>query len=168
MTADAHALTGLQRASCLAAYGHIFPPDLHSFPIEATKEHRRQTLTVHEETTLVAKREGVLERGSSPTGPTISTPLFVAPGEWGKGIGGQLHDAADHDLASRGFERCYLWVVEKNHRARRFYEARGSVSDDRTDTSRFPPDPRLLACQLELPVDRGQATLMLTGWQGSE
>jgi len=167
VAADAEALTELQRSTCLVAYGHIFPPELYPFPIEATKEHWRQTLTAHEETVLVAGRKNV-PAGVIAYRSDYVHSLFVAPDEWGKGIGGLLHDAAVRELASGGIGRCNLWVMEENHRARRFYEARGWVPDGRTDTSRFPPHPRLLAYQLVLPVDRGLATPTLTGSQGSE
>src|SRR6266542_2872423 len=109
-TADSDALTELQRAACLAAYGHIFPPDLYPFPIEATKEHWRQTLVADEETVLVAEQEG-LPAGVIAYRSDYFHSLFVAPEEWGKGIGGRLHDAAVADLATQGFERCSLWVM---------------------------------------------------------
>lgn len=51
--------------------------------------------------------------------------LYVLPDCEGRGFGTMLLDAALAGLAEDGFDRVYLWVLEKNERARRFYERRG-------------------------------------------
>lgn len=51
--------------------------------------------------------------------------LYLLPEYVGKGCGRQLLEAACDALAARGFQDVYLWVLEENDRARRFYERFG-------------------------------------------
>ena len=55
--------------------------------------------------------------------------INVAPAWWGKGAGPALLEAARRSLAVAGFGSAVLWVLPGNMRARRFYEARGWISD---------------------------------------
>jgi len=58
--------------------------------------------------------------------------IYVLPQFWHQGIGRELLDAAERRLEDQRFIAFTLWVLEKNARARRFYEARGF----RLDSSR--------------------------------
>ena len=51
--------------------------------------------------------------------------LFVHPARWRSGIGSALLARSLEHLEASGLERAKLWVLDKNDRARRFYEARG-------------------------------------------
>jgi len=51
--------------------------------------------------------------------------LYVEPDAWGSGAGRALLRAAEEGLRDAGFRRAFLWVLEENPRARRFYEAAG-------------------------------------------
>ena len=51
--------------------------------------------------------------------------LYVMPERWGEGIGNLLHDAALRSAQRAGATAASLWVMEKNNRARAFYEHRG-------------------------------------------
>ena len=51
--------------------------------------------------------------------------LYLLPEYFGRGVGFRLMQAAVNELSSLGFRRIYLWVLEENHRARRFYERFG-------------------------------------------
>ncbi|XVS65852.1 N-acetyltransferase family protein [Actinosynnema sp. CA-299493] len=51
--------------------------------------------------------------------------LHVAPARWGNGVGLALHDAAVDALRDLGVTTARLDVFAHNHRARRFYLARG-------------------------------------------
>lgn len=55
--------------------------------------------------------------------------IYLAPEAWGQGTGRQLMAAAVARLASNGFTRAILWVLDTNARARRFYEAAGWTPD---------------------------------------
>jgi len=56
-------------------------------------------------------------------------------------------------LLARGEATCRLWVLEENHRARRFYERRGWRLDGRRKDARFPPFPP--AVGYTLPLNSG-------------
>ncbi len=51
--------------------------------------------------------------------------LYVDPDRWGRGIGTVLYETAIADLRASGFCAATLWVLEDNHRARRWYERLG-------------------------------------------
>jgi GNAT superfamily N-acetyltransferase len=53
----------------------------------------------------------------------------IAPEAWGRGLGGLLLQAATDELRGQGFREGVLWVVERNERARRFYERAGWATD---------------------------------------
>lgn len=136
---DAETFFAIQRATSLAAFAHIFPPDRYPFPDEDVRERWRDFLGGPEGTALLA--EG--ERG--PVGMVAFSPgrlnaLYVLPDEWGSGVGSRLHDAAVEKLGELGAE-ARLWVLEANTRARRFYERRGWRLDGRERVVPFPPHP---------------------------
>ena len=61
--------------------------------------------------------------------------LYLLPEYRGKGLGGPLLEAAVEKLNAQGFPRTYLWVLEANLPARRFYERHGfSPSGERTSS----------------------------------
>ena len=51
--------------------------------------------------------------------------IYVLPQFWHQGIGRELLDEAERRLEDQHFIAFTLWVLDKNARARRFYEARG-------------------------------------------
>jgi ribosomal protein S18 acetylase RimI-like enzyme len=55
--------------------------------------------------------------------------IYVLPEDWGTGAGHGLFAAARERLAAAGFSDMRLWVLEDNHRARRFYERQGMRPD---------------------------------------
>ena len=68
--------------------------------------------------------------------------LYVSPDVQGRGVGSELLQ-----IAQRAADRLQLWTFQRNARARRFYEARGSVSVEETDGARneeTEPDMRYL------------------------
>ena len=58
--------------------------------------------------------------------------VFVAPDRWGRGIGGEIVDAALDEARRRGHDRIQLWTHEANERAQRLYRGRGFVPSGRT------------------------------------
>ena len=48
--------------------------------------------------------------------------MYVLPEYFGRGAGQMLMEAALARLKAKGFDRIYLWVLQENRRARRFYE----------------------------------------------
>jgi GNAT superfamily N-acetyltransferase len=72
--------------------------------------------------------------------------LWVLPEHWGTRVATTLYEAA---LAEHAMMADWtLWVLEENHRARRFYERRGWMPDGRRQASRHPPYPVLLGYAL--------------------
>lgn len=60
--------------------------------------------------------------------------LYLLPDYMGKGYGKLLLEASITKLERRGYEDVFLWVLEENSRARRFYEKHGfSLSADFLD-----------------------------------
>ena len=69
--------------------------------------------------------------------------IYVDPHRWGGGAGRTLLAAAEDELRNAGFRRAFLWVLQDNPRARRFYEAAGwtwdgSTSDHQVQCERLP------------------------------
>jgi RimJ/RimL family protein N-acetyltransferase len=55
--------------------------------------------------------------------------IYLVPAAWGRGHGRDLMTAALADLAAAGYAEATLWVLDRNNRARRFYEAAGFRAD---------------------------------------
>lgn len=59
--------------------------------------------------------------------------LYVHPGSWSTGAGRALMEQVLGKTAAGGFQEIVLWVLEKNARARRFYERAGFAADGGTN-----------------------------------
>lgn len=51
--------------------------------------------------------------------------IYLLPEYMGRGYGQKLLNAAVHGLAEFGYRDIFLWVLEENERARKFYEKAG-------------------------------------------
>ena len=51
--------------------------------------------------------------------------IYLLPEYFGKGYGEPLLEKAVAELEKLGYDKIYLWVLEQNMRARRFYEKNG-------------------------------------------
>lgn len=58
--------------------------------------------------------------------------INLASSAWGTGVARPLFDAAVQRLREAGYASAYLWVLEPNLRARRFYEKAGWAADGGT------------------------------------
>ncbi len=141
---DAALLAAIQEEASLAGLSHVYPPELYPFPTDAVRERwRRYTeaggwAVVSGDDGFVAVEEPWLEA------------IYVRPAAWGSGVAGHLHDAAIAELRSRGVRRAKLWMLERNDRARRFYERRGWRPDGTSRVVEFPPHPIDLGYALDL------------------
>jgi GNAT superfamily N-acetyltransferase len=152
--ADAAAISDVQRASWVAAYSGIID---NSMIDEATApddgERMRERFRSRPwARTVVACDEpsgGVVGYASfgperdmfDPAWPPPLTPaglaaetaelyaLYVHPAAWSAGCGRALMDLVLVKTAKLGFPEIVLWVLERNARARRFYERAGYVAD---------------------------------------
>jgi GNAT superfamily N-acetyltransferase len=137
---DAELLFGMQRASALSAFGHIFPPDEYPFPDDAERQRWAELVASNDAVILVAEHQ------REPAGLAVIRHdelqrFFVVPEKWGSGVADALHDAVLETLREWGESKSRLWVMEENRRARRFYERNGWRPDGRTRTGSFPPYP---------------------------
>ena len=133
------------RDTALAAYAHIFPPDVSRFPDEDERRKWRDLVAAHGVTHTIL----VADTGSDLAGAVVAKPgtlerLFVVPGFWGTGVADALHAAALDVSRAAGAGRCQLEVLEANRRARRFYERRGWMRDDRSRRADYSPHPLIV------------------------
>ena len=63
--------------------------------------------------------------------------INLGPEAWGRALGSALLDGAVGGLRARGAASAYLWVLERNQRARRFYDREGWSPDGGAKESRF-------------------------------
>jgi GNAT superfamily N-acetyltransferase len=139
-TDEAEALAEIQRDACLAAFAHIFPPDLYPFPLDDVRERWQSALADSELSVLVAEVAGA-PVGLAGYRLDWLDGLYVVPHVWDRGIGRELHDQVLDRLRELGSPRCHLWVLEANDRARRFYERHGWRENGETRVVPFPPNP---------------------------
>lgn len=59
--------------------------------------------------------------------------MYVHPDHWSTGAGYALMNATMDHFAEQDAQTAYLWVLEDNDRARRFYERQGWSADDVTE-----------------------------------
>jgi ribosomal protein S18 acetylase RimI-like enzyme len=83
----------------------------------------RRAFVAREDQTTV----GVVLAGEDPMDASLGhvSRLHVAPERWGQGIATSLYDAAVDHLRTVGFAEATLWVLERNERARSWYERLG-------------------------------------------
>ncbi|WP_373559164.1 N-acetyltransferase family protein [Streptomyces sp. SA15] len=72
---------------------------------------------------------GPYRNGEVRTADAELYALYVDPGRYGGGIGQALLQASVRRCADAGQEHMFLWVLEGNLRARRFYERAGFRAD---------------------------------------
>jgi ribosomal protein S18 acetylase RimI-like enzyme len=72
-----------------------------------------------------------------PDGTGEVYAIYLDPAAVGTGIGRALFSEGTRRLREAGFRRAFLWVLETNERARRFYERAGWSWDGATSAHRF-------------------------------
>jgi len=132
---DAPAIAKAHVASWQAAYAHILDTDwLSALSVGDRTVRWRRALSTSDSTTLVAKAGsetlGFVSFGhcrdeGAPRGQAELWALYVSPEAWGRGAGRMLIECALNQLKAAGYRSTSLWVLEENHRGRRFYEAFG-------------------------------------------
>jgi dihydropteroate synthase len=134
--ADADALAEIQVDSWRAAYRGILPQSVLDAlaPGEQAQAFIRAMAGGRVRIWIVEARgriQGFAVAGpcrdetEGPEGTGEVEAIYLLPQAWGQGLGRSLLARAEADLADRGFAQAVLWVLERNARARRFYEAAG-------------------------------------------
>ena len=90
------------------------------------------------------------ELGFAAVTPPWLHGLYVLPEAWGTGVAARLLARAVDAIGQAGERRARLWVLEENHRARRFYEKHGWYADGSTREVPFPPHPLDVGYSLDL------------------
>ena len=137
---EVETLLMIQRAACVAAFPHIYPPKLYPFPDVLVRDAWREAVADPDVETYVAEDAGEAV-GSVSVGDVFLRTLYVVPSSWRSGIGSALHDLALVRLRDRGCSTAKLWTLEENWEARRYYEKRGWTLNGETRVVPFPPNP---------------------------
>ncbi|MBW3613410.1 MAG: GNAT family N-acetyltransferase [Chloroflexi bacterium] len=90
-----------------------------------------------------------------PEGAGELTNLYLDPAVIGTGVGRLLYEHAVDDLRQRGFDPLLVWAFRDNHRARRFYDARGLRID--------VPDHAWVLGDVPCPIVRFRGALTADG-----
>ncbi len=140
---DAEALARVHIASWRSAYAELLPRELlASLNVLKRAETWREILSdASGAAYLACEAQEVLgfvhvcpSRDEQESPGTIGeiTSIYVAPPEWGKGIGTKLLDCGLRRLAESGCREVTAWVLEGNQRACRFYERKKFMRDGKT------------------------------------
>lgn len=133
--ADIDAVAEVHVRTWQSAYAGIVPDDYLAALDPAVFAERRRGNPLPGARTMVTE-DGGLVTGFVTFGPDRTEPahgelyaIYVRPESQGAGAGRLLLRAAKDGLTADGLPDMRLWVLEANHRARRFYERRGLEPD---------------------------------------
>jgi GNAT superfamily N-acetyltransferase len=135
----------VHRAAAIARYADIFPIEVPPPSVEELSAEWAELIAAAA-IALVALDGGAVIGGvvvaadaDVPAGWALRR-LYVHPDRWGSGIGSLLHDAAVAAAYEAGARSLDLWVLERNTRAREFYERRGWTLVPGRVLQNDPPD----------------------------
>jgi GNAT superfamily N-acetyltransferase len=134
---DAAAIAALHAASWRACYRGALNDAYLDCELDAERG-RIWTQRLHEPApnqyvVVVADQDGRLQGfacaylGSDPEWGTLLDNMHVAAGLQRRGVGGRLMRSVASRCLAAGSARMYLWVLESNECARRFYERHGAA-----------------------------------------
>lgn len=138
---DRMAISRVYEESWKFAYKNIIPQDyLNSIPegqwVSNLDEPAWKTLVCIEDGMIVGTSSFCSSRLEKFTGWGEVISIYLLPDHMGKGYGKRLMESVIAELKKLGYEDVFLWVLEENERARRFYENFGFVpTDDFLDDS---------------------------------
>jgi ribosomal protein S18 acetylase RimI-like enzyme len=135
---DARQISRVHVISWQTAYRGVFPDDwLDALTVEEREPWWQRLLADADTATLVAA-VGETVVGFAQLGPDRDDQsrgeiraIYLEPEVWRRGIGQALMIASEETLAER-YALAVLWVLDRNERARRFYEAVGWATDGAT------------------------------------
>ena len=132
----------IHAASWQAAYKGIVPDSyLENFTTQKRAEVFRKAMAIGSEEYYLFKADGCPaglallhkshEEGMEPTDGEIYA-IYVHPDYWGTPITGMAIRFCVDRLTELGYSRLFIWVLEQNIRARRFYEKHGFLPDGKS------------------------------------
>lgn len=129
---DSLEISNIYESSWKYAYKGIIPQDyLGSIPTgqwaDSIKKADRSSLVLIECGEIIGTASFCKSRWEkySDYGEVIS--IYFLPDHIGKGYGKLLLEKCVEELRRCGYSKVLLWVLEDNHRARKFYEKNGFV-----------------------------------------
>jgi ribosomal protein S18 acetylase RimI-like enzyme len=145
---DAAAIISVRIASWNAAYAAHLPADAWAdYDVDAATRRLAQTIETGPTRVLVAADDnaivgftmfGAARDDDVPDGTSEVYSIYVHPDGWSTGAGRAL---MSQTLAALDGNLVVLWVLEDNHRARRFYEFAGFVADGSRKQAEMPGGP---------------------------
>ncbi|MGW2518351.1 N-acetyltransferase family protein [Streptomyces sp. NPDC001617] len=139
--ADCERVAEIRVAGWQTAYQGIIPqPHLDAMSVPEDTERRRMRFLEGNPgvENLVAEQDGEIvgwichgpyRDGELRTEDAELYAIYIDPAHFGAGVGRTLIEESIRRCSSAGHPRMYLWVLKKNARARRFYEASGFRPD---------------------------------------
>jgi len=129
--ADAIGVARVHVASWQTAYpGLIDQGFLDALDVESRTESWNRILRQTRGRVLVSEQDGVIV-GFCAVGPATDDDwgevyaIYLDPDQWGRGLGRDLLAESEQALIDDGYWRGLLWVLDRNARARAFYERQG-------------------------------------------
>lgn len=127
---DRNAVSRIYEESWKFAYHGIIPQDyLDSIPSGRWAVHLDQggmyTLVLLEQDEAIGTSSYGASRSADFAGYGEIVSIYLRPEYIGRGYGKKLMDAVIAELVELGYPAVFLWVLEENRRARRFYEKAG-------------------------------------------
>jgi len=129
LPSDLPLIAALHIESWKDAYAGVFPDAYLAGQLAADLEEHWRTAEIRQrDVVLVAEDEGIIGFVAVRCRPEAYIDnLHVRPSERSKRTGAALMRAAARRLLRQGNPNAYLWVVETNERAIRFYERLGGA-----------------------------------------
>ena len=122
--ADAADIANVHVRTWQAAYDHIFGSERLA-ELDVSRRVAGWTRVLDDgEPVFVADDDGRVV-GFVSVGACELYAIYALPETWGSGAGHELMRAALEQLRGEGCGEAFLWVLEDNPRARRFYEREG-------------------------------------------
>jgi ribosomal protein S18 acetylase RimI-like enzyme len=145
---DAAAIIGVRIASWNAAYAAHLPADAWAdYDVDAASRRLADTIETGPTRLLVTDADdtivgysmfGAARDDDLPDGTSEVYAIYLHPDAWSTGAG---RDLMTETLAVLAGRLVVLWVLEDNHRARRFYELAGFVADGSRKQAEMPGGP---------------------------
>jgi len=145
---DYEILGEIHSESLSFAYNGIFPADYiqSRFSYEKRKDGFKRELSLGYPETAILFKDGIpiglFTFGKSRYGEVDDScieiwRIYLKPDYIGKGFGTELMNWGLDELRKKGYKNAILWVLEDNHRARKFYERCGFTFDGNVQTIEY-------------------------------
>jgi ribosomal protein S18 acetylase RimI-like enzyme len=135
-TDDFNAISRIYALSWKAAYIGIVPQEY----LDGLSEHRMVDIlrnSSHNAFVIIKNSEYIgtsticAARDDKMAGWGEIVSIYLLPEYFGKGYGKPLLENSIFELTNMGHDKIYLWVLEENTQARKFYESNGFSSSDK-------------------------------------